>query len=123
MICHRLNKLITLQKLLLTEFEDISLCTTDERMTIREAKYKNGYQVLSIIQPDENINVFTAVVGRGKQLINASDYLSYIKDGKVYLLLYLSKILLFTLIADILWSIRHVICWRTRGTMLSCENI
>ena len=62
-------------------------------MTIREAKYNNGYQVLSTFQPDESVNVFTAVMGRGKQLINANDYLSYIKDGKVYLLLYLSKIL------------------------------
>ena len=48
------------------------------------AKYQYGYQVISEVDNNDDVDTFSAVMGRNNELINASDFLSYEGDGKVY---------------------------------------
>lgn len=48
-----------------------------------EAKYTQGYQVLSEVDNTEDICLYSAIVGRNGDIINKNDYISFEKDGTV----------------------------------------
>lgn len=46
-------------------------------MTIREAVFQEGFQLISGVSPTEEVVLHSAVIGRSGQIVNRGDYVSY----------------------------------------------
>ena len=51
--------------------------------TVYEAKWQNGYQVLSEVDFDDRVELYSAVVGKNGSMVNLEDYVGIEVDGKV----------------------------------------
>lgn len=67
----------------MTMFGHMKLSTTRSNLTVLEAKYDQGYQLLSDVGNDDEICLYTAVVGRDGKLINNNDFVTFEMDGEV----------------------------------------
>ena len=69
----------------MTDFGSVKLITTGSSLTIKEAKYGQGMQVLSEVEHKEEVelNTSSSVIGKDRRVINMGDYVSFELDGEV----------------------------------------
>ena len=67
----------------MTDFGSVKLITTGSSLTIKEAKYGQGMQVLSEVEHKEEVELYTSVIGKDRRVINMGDYVSFELDGEV----------------------------------------
>ena len=69
----------------MTTFSQIPLVTMSRRIsiTVYEAKYHRGYQIRGEFSNHESVELYSAVIGRNRALINTTDYVSFEQDGEV----------------------------------------
>ena len=66
------------------KFEDIELSTAmHNKISMKEALYQHGFQLLSEVSHDENIQLYSAVVGKSGKILNIGNYLTFDNNGEV----------------------------------------
>lgn len=83
---------VQLQKSSTIRFEMLILTTTESHMSVRDAKYQHGYQVLSEVQNSDTVCQFKGVMGKNGRLINRNDYVCFEEEGKVRVIIIGTKI-------------------------------